>query len=917
MKKLLLLFYITSISTVLHSQSSFTFKLQNGDRPLANYPVTLLTDTENPKSPENIKYHTDGDGSVSLPVPDGIGIKELEVLFPSLSNPPQSFHIIDGSIIEGLNAIAVNLVDTIPYIIKDSTLTWNSIADADYYLLEAYDCDLEIPDSTASGSTILLGEDFESQEVQRLQLLNSFFGEEDRIFRLRSREKIYSIPAHQLIAENRFFLISAYNKRDVLLAQSQPFNLTQGCILTEDQIQLQFRAYGLVVSDVDFEICTKDEEGKFVVLENCNTGTTTRYRINRKPEWPENLWIRFNVMGVDSDGNPLTRNLELNEHWGRVLRFNKQYHIPLWRTDNGLKWKTVYRGERYELSIYRYTGNKTSRNPLLVEYDSVQSESESFRKRTRDEFSWLVDLNSPSYQQSFTQDTVEISWPEELPSLNLYAMILRVYDENGNIIAISSLSPWPKESPVMTVEEGGYNKEAAAVALSAIMMEINNHNYDSLPIYPADKGDEESVINDILSRDWGINNREDLIASIEYMREASSSKSMERVMAALEGDDSVPLWERAYRQDLSLNNHRRLYALISHPGYFDHRLQNAWDWGRGVSLVRWGYTAGYITEEESWGYLDDFLQKIRKDYKSWEDFGQFYVLGRYYWSLYKKDNEKLTRQALETYKTIMARTGTPWQGTWNPDLPTLEVPELDIDPLFRLTSKEILYSWALEANRVLRNHPEEADNLIFTAPPGWQKEPRIILLFLEALERAEEFGRVYEYREDLLKAYPRYIPFYQLLARCIEETDGADEALAVMNSMVEEDRSTMVNSYLRGRLFFLTGKDEEALQLLTEVTGRSDSRDWFFRHASYISGRIYFNRRQYHDAGDSFRQALEADRENCAYQYFYAVSLLYGNYSDAELIESLLRSSEKQITVPEKVWDDLNELKSRTGPVPL
>ena len=56
-----------------------------------------------------------------------------------------------------------------------------------------------------------------------------------------------------------------------------------------------------------------------------------------------------------------------------------------------------------------------------------------------------------------------------------------------------------------------------------------------------------------------------------------------------------------------------------------------WDYGRAATVVRWGYTVGYINEEDSWAWLDQIAEKMIDVFDSWTEFGLSYVFGSLFW----------------------------------------------------------------------------------------------------------------------------------------------------------------------------------------------------------------------------------------------------------------------------------------------
>jgi hypothetical protein len=59
----------------------------------------------------------------------------------------------------------------------------------------------------------------------------------------------------------------------------------------------------------------------------------------------------------------------------------------------------------------------------------------------------------------------------------------------------------------------------------------------------------------------------------------------------------------------------------------------AWDYGRYLSLCRWGYICGYITEEEAWKMIFPAARYLQESYASWNEYAEDYLRGREFWSL--------------------------------------------------------------------------------------------------------------------------------------------------------------------------------------------------------------------------------------------------------------------------------------------
>ncbi|MDR2176588.1 MAG: DUF1266 domain-containing protein, partial [Treponema sp.] len=65
---------------------------------------------------------------------------------------------------------------------------------------------------------------------------------------------------------------------------------------------------------------------------------------------------------------------------------------------------------------------------------------------------------------------------------------------------------------------------------------------------------------------------------------------------------------------------------------FNDRNILAWDLGRNIALCRWGYDVGFLSEEEAWEKIMYYAKLIQPLYKSWEEYGYDYYMGRVFWA---------------------------------------------------------------------------------------------------------------------------------------------------------------------------------------------------------------------------------------------------------------------------------------------
>jgi hypothetical protein len=96
------------------------------------------------------------------------------------------------------------------------------------------------------------------------------------------------------------------------------------------------------------------------------------------------------------------------------------------------------------------------------------------------------------------------------------------------------------------------------------------------------------------------------------------------------------------------------------------RIKIGWNFPRLINLARWGYAAGYLTEEEAWNFIMPAAERIQKTFGSWQEMGQVYLDARA--RLYSNSLGS-RRQAEYAYRELLRDQDSPWRKyPWNLDL---------------------------------------------------------------------------------------------------------------------------------------------------------------------------------------------------------------------------------------------------------
>jgi hypothetical protein len=89
-----------------------------------------------------------------------------------------------------------------------------------------------------------------------------------------------------------------------------------------------------------------------------------------------------------------------------------------------------------------------------------------------------------------------------------------------------------------------------------------------------------------------------------------------------------------------------------------------WDYGRGISLCRWAYVAGFISEEEAWERIMPMALLLQERFDSWEDLGRNYLIGRQYWSY--EETQKFGWEFQDAVQRLLDMQSSPWNRyPWN------------------------------------------------------------------------------------------------------------------------------------------------------------------------------------------------------------------------------------------------------------
>jgi uncharacterized protein DUF1266 len=178
-----------------------------------------------------------------------------------------------------------------------------------------------------------------------------------------------------------------------------------------------------------------------------------------------------------------------------------------------------------------------------------------------------------------------------------------------------------------------------ALATSGVLNELDHRRHDVLGERTAAGIGEDQRI---LINYWGVRSRDDLLDRIESLYQDRKTKL-----------EAGPV-EREGRY--------RIHAY----GDPKTKLDAGWDYPRAIMLARWGYTVGYLTEDEAWKFIWPLAQRLQRTFSSWQELGAAYLTARQAWYASEARDRRFAEYA---YMTLVTTSSSPWRKyPWNLDL---------------------------------------------------------------------------------------------------------------------------------------------------------------------------------------------------------------------------------------------------------
>lgn len=144
----------------------------------------------------------------------------------------------------------------------------------------------------------------------------------------------------------------------------------------------------------------------------------------------------------------------------------------------------------------------------------------------------------------------------------------------------------------------------------------------------------EELEQQLLDRDWGVTDRESLDETIDWLLTEGHNQEVLDTMIYIEADGKSRDDIMALMDEYDFDDGERVMTLAAYDAWtvFGDNAIAGWDLSRAMSLMGWGYLAGYYTYEEAMDKSLETAQMIQQTFGSWDEFMASYMLGYSYWS---------------------------------------------------------------------------------------------------------------------------------------------------------------------------------------------------------------------------------------------------------------------------------------------
>jgi hypothetical protein len=191
------------------------------------------------------------------------------------------------------------------------------------------------------------------------------------------------------------------------------------------------------------------------------------------------------------------------------------------------------------------------------------------------------------------------------------------------------------------------------LAAGGILTKLNDETFEQLAF---SSGETSSRI--CLRDWWSVNGRDDLLRTLTWLLDEGHRLGCQEKCRALAYQDGRAMDDATSHLAVFV---RRSLPALQGPGLM------SWDLSRLVNVARWGYTAKYVSEAETWKWMVVGSRRLQKSFGSWQAAGRDFMLGFDYWSLLTGSTANI--ELRPSYEWLLTDRHSPWMRLpWNTTL---------------------------------------------------------------------------------------------------------------------------------------------------------------------------------------------------------------------------------------------------------
>ena len=455
----------------------------------------------------------------------------------------------------------------------------------------------------------------------------------------------------------------------------------------------------------------------------------------------------------------------LDDFAGHYIAARVLYTITLYRYNKNVDFEVnAWNHAKKIIPLYDigFTGEKADKNAIMKIEDGVYVPSEYARPLMEvEKFSaGGIGLEGINILNDCYEKYGELSFLE-----SQYNYITPVqYDKKGNQTPQEFFDKEYREfwNSLSEVEQ-------FAIACTSNVFERNEQfhlDFANRVVFNKETTKGKAILND----NWEIKNYEDLMQNYNELSEGEQNNLYLELKELIAQNPDISFIDLGFRDNLNVTAVSRMYFVQDKQELLGTHALEAWIDARRISIIRWAMGTGYISQQEAMTLITPIVQKIKDDYKSFDEFIAHWIAGYCFNAVYDSTCPECTEELIAAVKT--ARAYIPFE--------ELAFTGKNADKNHTLTIEEAVYTPSKDAERLIplqvaykRYKKEELSNSIYTdllkAENIYPEAKNLAIAYrfvlMTSFATPEERIAYAEDKMELLKANENYTELYKYMVR--------------------------------------------------------------------------------------------------------------------------------------------------------